>query len=627
MSEWKTAGKVRMTPKGIHDSTIAYNILDLVSNEDHTMYYIAKQDVPVNTLLTNTNYWDVVTDVSEIPDQISEIEDDVTELKSAINGNLKQSNLAFTEITLPENLFDYTSNDMCKQGYWYYSTSVGSVVSASSSSSTAHYIAMKIPVYDSEKVTIGLYPNDLIRLVYWIGAVDADMKLLAYSIVNQNAPVTYNIPAGTVYVLASYSLGRTNFFKYLPTVMAVNADSITGYSAYFEPYYSLEDCTTKGMQDITENKDVFEPFTSYTENAGEYFASSGATTASGWNWYKMPVQIGDSFVIHTAAGQSARAWYVLASDNSVLEYDSYSGTPKVDDWELTIGRSDVSYLAVNLKTDMTEFSILKEVKREIFVNSKKVLIKDEILDDYLDRTFNHKENILYGKTLCCCGDSITYGADMDAEGIVSVPTINSYQWSAYTKKWTKWTADEPAAYGYQIASRNNMTFYNGGVSGATVQASGGTITVPGFSDVDGEYTLLPDHIDYLTLFYGWNDTAYGSLGTINDTTNDSYYGAYNVVLPYLINKYPYTKIALIVPFGTDANHREAIRLLANKWGLACFDMMQGGTPLYYNKEESVGVDASIVASNRAKFQANGAHPNYRGHYQIGTMLEAFLRGI
>lgn len=90
MSEWKTAGKVRMTPKGVHDSTIAYNILDLVSNEDHTMYYIAKQDVPANTLLTNTDYWDVVTDVSEIPDQISEIEDDVTELKSDISQEEKR---------------------------------------------------------------------------------------------------------------------------------------------------------------------------------------------------------------------------------------------------------------------------------------------------------------------------------------------------------------------------------------------------------------------------------------------------------------------------------------------------------------------------------------------------------
>jgi hypothetical protein len=553
--------------------------------------------------------------------------DEITDLKSAINGNLKQSNLAFSEITLPENLFDYTSDDMCKQGYWYYSTSVGSVVSATSSSSTENYVALKIPVYDSEKVTIGLYPNDLTKLVYWIGAVDADMKLLAYSVVNQNAPVTYNIPEGTVYVLASYSLGRTNFFKYLPKVMAVNADSITRYSEYFEPYYTLENCITTEITDITEKKDIFAPFTGYTENTGEYFAPTGVLPSSRWNWYKMPAQVGDSFVIHTAAGQSARAWYALASDDSVLEYDDYLGTPKVDDWELTIGRSDVSYIVVNLKTNLlAEVSILKKHSDETFVNSERVLIDGEILDEYLSRTFNHEDNILYGKILCCCGDSITYGADLTGDALVT-PDIESYQYSAYTKQWTRWTASEPASYGYQIASRNNMIFYNGGVSGACVQGSGGSSEVPGFSEADGEYTLLPENIDYLTLFYGWNDTAYGSLGTINDSTNNSYYGAYNVVLPYLINKYPYTKIALIVPFGTDVGHRQAIRNLADKWGLACFDMMQGGTPLYYNKEPDVDVDPAIVTSNRAKYQANGAHPNFRGHYQIGTMLEAFLRGI
>lgn len=118
-----------------------------------------------------------------------------------------------------------------------------------------------------------------------------------------------------------------------------------------------------------------------------------------------------------------------------------------------------------------------------------------------------------------------------------------------------------------------------------------------------------------------------TLGAITDDTNASYYGGFNVVLPCLIDKYPYTKIGLIVPFGSSAEHREAVRLLANKWGVAVFDNYQGGTPLYYGKEDSVGVDASIVTSNRAKFQANGAHPNYKGHRQLADMIEEWMRGI
>ena len=34
----------------------------------------------------------------------------------------------------------------------------------------------------------------------------------------------------------------------------------------------------------------------------------------------------------------------------------------------------------------------------------------------------------------------------------------------------------------------------------------------GFSLENGRYTKLPDEIDYLTIFFGWNDTAYGQLG-------------------------------------------------------------------------------------------------------------------
>jgi lysophospholipase L1-like esterase len=169
-----------------------------------------------------------------------------------------------------------------------------------------------------------------------------------------------------------------------------------------------------------------------------------------------------------------------------------------------------------------------------------------------------------------------------------------------------------------------MTFYNGGVSGSTMQ---GLSDRAGFSLANGRYTKLPDNIDYLLIWFGWNDNAYGTLGTIDDNTNASYYGGYNIVLPYLINKYPYAKIGLIVQFGSSAEHREAVRLLGNKWGCAVWDNYQGGTPLYFGKEDSVGVSPTIVTANKAKFQANGAHPNFKGHRQLADMIEEWLKGI
>ena len=130
----------------------------------------------------------------------------------------------------------------------------------------------------------------------------------------------------------------------------------------------------------------------------------------------------------------------------------------------------------------------------------------------------------------------------------------------------------------------------------------------------------------MTIMFGWNDAAYGTLGTINDTTNETYCGGFNVVMPYLIHKYPYTTIVLIVPFGTTAAHRQAVRDMAQKWGVGCFDMCANDLPFYYSEEsDDVAVNAEIKKLRIELNQVNGAHPGYQGHYAIGTRLEDYLR--
>lgn len=231
------------------------------------------------------------------------------------------------------------------------------------------------------------------------------------------------------------------------------------------------------------------------------------------------------------------------------------------------------------------------------------------INDFDFGSLTAESDYLYGKTLVTVGDSITYGADMDEAGIAE--------------------NGELMTYGWQIANRHNMTFYNEGVSGSTVIAHE---TRHGFSNPNGRYTQLPSHIDYLLLWFGWNDNAVildgeGTLGDIDSTDITSYYGAYNTVLPYLINKYPNARIGLIVPFGHSADIRQAVRDLGNKWGIGVFDNYGKGTPLYFGKEDSVGVDTNIVTQRRASWQANGAHPNYEGHKQLSTQIEAWLRTL
>jgi uncharacterized repeat protein (TIGR02543 family) len=128
--------------------------------------------------------------------------------------------------------------------------------------------------------------------------------------------------------------------------------------------------------------------------------------------------------------------------------------------------------------------------------------------------------------------------------------------------------------------------------------------------------------------FGWNDSAYGTLGTIDDNTPETYYGGFNVTLPYLIYKYPYTTIILIVPFGATPGHRKAVRQMADKWGVGLFDMNDDAKlPFYYTDEGDDDVTINTTINNlRTKLhQINGAHPGYEGHYVISTRLEEYMR--
>jgi lysophospholipase L1-like esterase len=135
---------------------------------------------------------------------------------------------------------------------------------------------------------------------------------------------------------------------------------------------------------------------------------------------------------------------------------------------------------------------------------------------------------------------------------------------------------------------------------------------------------MADDLDYLTLWFGWNDYAYSTLGTINDTEDTTFYGAWNKVLPALIQKYPLCKIGLIVPYGTNADFRQAVRDVGIKWGLPVLDLYSNQVPLVYFRE---GVDSTIQNLRRSTFTDDGTHPNQAGHYYISTFYENFLRSL
>lgn len=245
----------------------------------------------------------------------------------------------------------------------------------------------------------------------------------------------------------------------------------------------------------------------------------------------------------------------------------------------------------NNKAFLNSESMNKNVIRDI---AKSEIAKSEIK--------NSTANILEGKILACVGDSITEGVNADID----------------TETGARKT------YGYLVAKRNNMTFLNYGIGGSTIANDGSSKAF-----VYNRYSVMENNIDYLTVWFGWNDFARENvtLGTIDSTDKTTFYGAWNFTMEYLINKYPTTKIGLVVPYGTDVNWRNAVRNIGKKWGIPYLDLMSEHTPLFFDKEPEIGVNASVVEKRKATFLADVVHPNQVGYNYLSTIFEDFIRSL
>ena len=301
-----------------------------------------------------------------------------------------------------------------------------------------------------------------------------------------------------------------------------------------------------------------------------------------------------------------------------------------------------------------------------------------------DLTFYN--TVLTGRLYGTAGDSITEGAGLT-------------DFLSPDDAFAPISGAKKATYGYYIAKINGARWANYGLSGSTL----GDVTVRGndkrgFSKAGGRYTQMADGMDCLSIFFGWNDSAYGPqmkreewlkdtygatiywpasddqigtaaedgipyatqeqydacsavtgdvggiryddnaeyfkalyVGSSNDTTNTTFWGAWNVVLPYLINKYPTAKILLIVPYGCYELLKQCVRDAAKKYGLATYDFNDGSGQLFYDVTDGSAsgmIDGqSIKSFRRSKLLADGVHPNDAGYRYMYPSLNAKLLSL
>lgn len=111
------AGKVRITYRGTWSSAQSYEILDVVSNAGGTAVYMAKQNVPAGTAVTNDSYWDKFMTVEDIGNSIQDDLDQLSEdiiydfkINHKIKDNVRKRNIAEVVTPYLSSTFEINKN-------------------------------------------------------------------------------------------------------------------------------------------------------------------------------------------------------------------------------------------------------------------------------------------------------------------------------------------------------------------------------------------------------------------------------------------------------------------------------------------------------------------------------------
>jgi lysophospholipase L1-like esterase len=216
-------------------------------------------------------------------------------------------------------------------------------------------------------------------------------------------------------------------------------------------------------------------------------------------------------------------------------------------------------------------------------------------------------NFWADKTMVCVGDSITAGSG----------TTQTY-WAMLK----------------EILGLSKMTGM--GVGGSCVSAKSDYGT--GNSPLINRYTSIPE-ADLITIFMGTNDWGHETpLGTIDDTTDVSFYGALNVIIPGLMKMYPNSRIIWITPmhrykFGTSKilgtaftydhipngrdctlkDYVDAIKEVCERYSIPVIDLFSMS-----------GLHPSIDA-HKSTYMPDGLHPNKAGHAKMAYLISKWLQ--
>lgn len=137
--------------------------------------------------------------------------------------------------------------------------------------------------------------------------------------------------------------------------------------------------------------------------------------------------------------------------------------------------------------------------------------------------------------------------------------------------------------------------------------------------------------DVIVVFGGTNDYGHGdaAMGSMDDRTPDTFYGALHDLFQKLLKKYPEAKVIVMTPVHRENENREI-----NEWGVRnvgalwdYVDVIREVAEFYSLHVVDLYAESGIqpdVEFLKERFAPDGLHPNDLGHERIYELLRAYL---
>lgn len=340
---------------------------------------------------------------------------------------------------------------------------------------------------------------------------------------------------------------------------------------------------------------------------------------------EIAVQEGEKYRI-TGRYSGNAALYAFYNSNGVFisAYPSTESSTTTETVEITIPSGTAILKACSV------FNATIPLTVEKYVESGRLKVAfDEIQGIVSDGQgglkVDKKDNVLYGKKWAACGDSFTAGDFtnyVDSEGHTGTDS------DAYDHTTGHWKT-----YPWWISQRNNMNVQWLAMGGNDfTNIEGATRPFSNSATTTYNYTQIASDCDYITIEFGLNENDFttAQIGTKTDSTNETLWGAYNVVLEAILTANPKVKIGIIVTdAGLSQTYHDALIDIAEYWGIPYLDLRNG-------KEVPMMIGGRLDDySQTARTLRNGAfcvsstdiHPNVVGHEYRSTVIENFLRSL